>query len=144
MIILAFDPGETTGAVRLVTGGTWIWPPTVSSFDITTLVGLIAWWRSSSDGVDLVIVEEFHLFPHKALAQIGSMFETVRVIGHLEILAYSSGLLVTYQLPSCQHSWKDSTLKRLGFYLTSRHQRSALKHALHWLAKNHTGYIPTS
>lgn len=87
--ILAVDPGETTGivaasvtmdAVRRIQLHFTHHLPYDSRFWLHELIGKYM--------PDVLLVETFRLYKHKRDSQVGSAFETVRVIGILELSHY--------------------------------------------------------
>lgn len=94
MHIYAFDPGNTTGFchTQVKEDGT--------SFDVIECCE-IQWEEALPRIGELfsqlpreitLVVEHFHLFPHKAKAQIGNTFPSVQIIGVIETYAYMMGI----------------------------------------------------
>lgn len=94
--IAAIDPGQTTGVCiigetpksndfRVV--GTWQipWESRISFF-VALFGGTFADDKGKPLLPEVVIIENFHLRPGRALEQIGSEFPSVRVIGIVEVL----------------------------------------------------------
>ena len=92
------------------------------------LLGII----SSFEPEELVI-EDFYLFPSKALAQSWSKMQTPRIIGSLEYWAWKQGLPVIYQPPANKQAFPDERLKELGVYVQNDHARDAIRHGLYRL-----------
>jgi hypothetical protein len=90
MKVFAFDPGKTTGYAvtevnekgddfKLTRCDEIEWEPRLDNLaDVLTDVG----------PDDRVVIETFRLFPHKAMAQIGSQFPSSQVIGNIEMALY--------------------------------------------------------
>ena len=147
MPIIAFDPGETIGVAILANE----WPPQPASL----WTGELAWndtealctcwplWVGFSGEAhpDAIIIETFKLFPHLAKQQIGSEFPAVQVIGQLRLLAHQTGLTpcLIFQQPDVQKMWSDEKLQKLGLtlYGLSPHEKSALRHCVHYLRSQH-------
>lgn len=94
--VYAFDPGTTTGfaSIDVAEDG--------KSF-VLVRCEEIPWTDRLSDLRNLfsdvpahihIVVESFRLFPHKARAQIGSQFPSVRMIGAIEATVHMYGLKV--------------------------------------------------
>jgi hypothetical protein len=94
--IVAIDPGQTTGVCAIREAhksddfqvvGTWQipWEDRVTFF-VALFSGTFALGKSKSLLPEVVVIENFHLRPGRALEQIGSEFPSVRVIGIVEVL----------------------------------------------------------
>ena len=100
---------------------------------------------------DLIIVtEDFMLYGNKAMQQIGSRFETVKLIGIMQQLAYELGTEFYLQRANIVKSrWTDEILEYKGYLwrkpdtkfwyhydratIMNDHQRDALRHAVHYV-----------
>jgi len=143
--ILAIDPGATTGWAKVV----GIVPPSDKDprglFTYAgggTFAGVKAAWeqRGIYQGVDIIVVEDFRIYPHKAQALIGRRLSAPKEIGRIELLALladearSSPLPIHYQMASqAKQLWPDSRIREKfpGFYKTrlrDKHTRDALRH----------------
>lgn len=141
LTLLAVDPGSTTGWIRaLVTSvpepedeephGTYtilehgIWHGTPH---------LYAQREKLFGGVQVVVTEDYRVYPHKAMAHVGSQVPGAKEIGKVELLACMYGARMSYQMASqakqlwpnqrCKHHFADfwATLK-------SEHEKDALRH----------------
>lgn len=93
---------------------------------------------------DVVVIESYRLFGHKAKEQSGSSLETAQLIGYMEIVAWMDNIKVILQDPSTKTRHKDDILVKTGviekrgnkyFYkgeMTNLHQRDALRHNLYY------------
>jgi len=135
MKILGKDPGETTGYVLFNT----------ATYELIEWGTYPRWSRAREliQQADLVICEDFLLFPHKAISQIGSRLVPVGVKFVIEYLCEELGVPIEYSLPSNQQFFTDSKLKRMDLYLPNRHVRSAWKHVLCHLRVNNDEWIDT-
>lgn len=90
--LAAFDPGETTGYCIIDIqddGKDFVvhkcdeipWEARFSNIDYLFV----------EDAPQVIVVERFILYPHKAKAQIGNEFPSVRVIGIIETFCYAHG-----------------------------------------------------
>jgi len=120
MIVLAFDPGETTGyAVLSSDRETFV----MGSFEGWSLVRALM----GSYLPDVVVVEQYKLYPYAARSQVWSSFPTVEVIGVIKYLAER------HSIPVVEQSAADAkfvNVKRTKEKKGDRHAYSALRHAL--------------
>jgi hypothetical protein len=134
--ILAIDPGKTTGYAVAVVVDT----RNYNGYELLQ-AGHIEWTRRVQDFQSLLsgcietghlylVVEEFRLYAHKAEAQIGNEFPSVRFIGMAETLWYLAGLNeedIIYQQAVLRKSAEIP--KRDKTKLTGkRHAQDAYKH----------------
>lgn len=96
---------------------------------------------------DVLVIESYRLFGHKAKQQTGSSLETPQLIGYMEMIAYEFNIPVEFQDPSTKNRHTDEILIKLGviekkgnklYYngeLTNLHQRDALRHNLYYLRR---------
>lgn len=89
---------------------------------------------------NVIVIESYRLFGHKAKEQSGSSLETAQLIGYMEMVAWEYDIPVILQDPSTKTRHKDEILVKMGiiekksnkFYykgeLTNLHQRDALRH----------------
>lgn len=140
--IAAFDPGGTTGyAVLMVETESPESPPILISS------GQFLTWSRLPDiivgnAVALVVVERFHLFPHKAKEQIGSDFIAAQVIGVAHYLCEQHGIPIVIQEPqgNVNSFFSDRRLREIGYVPSGasnmhaiRHELDAIRHGLHYL-----------
>lgn len=93
---------------------------------------------------DVVVIESYRLFGHKAKQQTGSSLETPQLIGYLEMVCYELDIPVYLQDPSTKTRHADAVLEKVGiiqkkgnkyYYFgesTNLHQRDALRHNLYF------------
>lgn len=142
--IFGVDPGQTTGIAICVLEA---WRP-----DARLNLGKIIFhlydidWPAQAQVLDNVferfapktaVVEEFRLYPHKAMSLTGSKFPAVEVIGHLRTLALFTGTLFVEQGAAMKAAFKPVALNALGLNIkgTPHHSQDALKHILYYLVK---------
>lgn len=136
MRILAVDPGKTCGAVyTTIYNGELHIPATrwesVSWNNWARWFYLVDHWEP-----DVVICEDFKLFPHKRQQQTGSKFPTVKVIGALEMLCWSTGVEFVLQEPHLKEVYSTKRLKSFDLYIPgSKHRNDAMRHLLWYLYK---------
>jgi len=123
MIVLSFDPGETTGwaKVNSETGEMesgefpkWSW--------IEKLIYTYP---------DHVVIEEFKLYPARAAEQSWSSFPSVEVIGVIKFISSKANIPVTEQSASMAKALVVAVDKAS----MSRHAYDALRHALIFLKR---------
>jgi hypothetical protein len=96
---------------------------------------------------DVVVIESYRLFGHKAKEQSGSSLETPMLIGYLEMVCHEMMIPVVIQDPSTKTRHNDSVLVKIGviqnkggklYYkgeLTNMHKRDALRHIMYYQRK---------
>lgn len=140
MRILAFDPGKTTGFCEAIVD------PTNSNIQIVNSCTL-AWERRffvhellqgtcEAPLPDVVVVESFHLYAHKAQELIGSIFPSVQIIGTLEAYAFELGIIdrIVYQPASVMS--RVELLEYGKLLAPSPHARDAFKHLRYYVVMN--------
>lgn len=128
---LAVDPGDTVGWATFDAEG---WIVKMGQFDKADFVEKISELLHS--GLMHVIVEDYVLFQHKAMAQTnsrGRKLETAKMVGKIEMLADLRGVPIVKQPASVYKvgaAWG-------GFEIPSNHaishQYSAAGHGIYWL-----------
>lgn len=126
--VLAIDPGETSGYVKLaragaslsLTYGNFKWPAGVLILDRLLT------------GSTTVVVERFTLFPGKAKVQTGSFFPAVEVIGYIrgELEKRERAHHLFFVAPSQSAVWKKEEITKL---VKGRHVKSALGVLMHFI-----------
>lgn len=130
MLILALDPGKTTGYA-------------IASIDRESLIGYGQYefshsglWEFFPALVDYVVCESFEFRQGK---QLGVDLYPCELIGVVKLWVDIRGRCELYMQPAHIQGKKayfsDKLLKELGLYIKGcEHGRSAVKHLLHWLA----------
>lgn len=135
-MILAIDPGEDTGWVLFHTelfgmldyGVCKLWQ------DLNIRIGLC----------DLVVCEDYRLYAFKAEAQSWTRPASVEVIGVVRYLCEILEKPLVFQGASQRtffgsdrkpklHAAGNKRLKDMGFWLSSKHSRDAMRHCLTYL-----------
>ena len=127
-IVLAIDPGETTGYVVAETDEL--------DYDIK-ISGQFPNWRSLEDLItywlpDRIIYEAFYLSPQIAKYKTRSTLSTVEVIGVLKYLAWKYTTSLVVQSPSSKEL---VSLPRHVAGVTGAHARDALRHLIAYLRR---------
>ena len=117
MIVLGIDPGQTTGVVCLVNGEVDFTQEVPWDLRLSSFCDMFKVMRP-----DLIAVESFHLYPHRAQSQIGSIFPSVEVIGIVQAFAWT----FFWDVPIV---WQTASMIKLVAILPE-HQR-LVKHSEH-------------
>ena len=132
MRVLGVDPGTTTG-YWLYDGMT---PTDVNDqVHINDMPAHLYSLSERSNNIDIIVIEDFALLGGKALAQIGSKFETCQVIGMFKLWAYGYGLRIVMQTPGIKpiaKRWSD--IKVPSNHKLS-HRFDAALHAVYYQVK---------
>lgn len=136
-VILALDPGETSGLA--------IWDPEdknirleqldtkdlVHSFK--ALMGLFAMWRPYH-----IRFEDYRVYGHKADDHINSTLHTSQLIAMIKLAAALNNIPCSSVMASAAKGfWTDEKLKMVGAYSKGLpHARDAERHLLYWMAFN--------
>ena len=128
MLILAIDPGETTGYVVAETDGLDYDVKISGQFpNWRGIEALITYWLP-----DTVVYEAFYLSPSIAKYKARSTMPTVEVIGVLKYLAWQHSIPLVAQPPSVKYV-AATDLPRHVAGVTGPHARDALRHLIAYL-----------
>jgi predicted RNase H-like nuclease (RuvC/YqgF family) len=128
--ILSIDPGETSGLALFLRGELH------SSFhlkinDLEEIKQLL----TGGSGFDYIIIESFRIYAHKAKSLTNDPMITPKIIGKLE--EWFKGYKIVYQSASqAKGFFTNDRLKEMGLYVSNRHERDAIRHALYGLYFN--------
>lgn len=139
--LIAFDPGRTTGCV------------VVSSIDYPSctyeITGYkaIEWAKRSAifellkrydamGDLDAIVVEDFRLYPDKALAQSYDEFPSSKVIERILVYAELLGIAhkIVMQMPSLRHNVKLPAAEHSA--IRNKHCIAAMLHARYYIRMN--------
>lgn len=160
MRVLALDPGDRVGWARadVADDGEWsgfrhgITPLKDMALAIHDATGSNDFFRGESS-YDLIVVEDWRLYPQQAKTMIGSSFPSVQFIGMVRMCCWLSGTKLVMQGASLinsndptRESTADRSMKALWpemYEFVSRpirhddgHDLSAIKHLWIWTFKN--------
>jgi hypothetical protein len=96
VIVIGFDPGETTGVCVLKQKDGDAQPQQYANIKFLELMDWLDQWPHP----DLVVIEDFQLLPHKAQKLAGSRFETIQAIGIIKAYAHRAKARVIIQSPT--------------------------------------------
>jgi hypothetical protein len=94
---------------------------------------------------DIIVIESYKLFGHKAKQQSGSNLETPQLIGFIEMVAFRLNIKVVFQDPSQKIRVADDILTRMGVFekkgnkyycqgkQTNLHMRDAIRHGIFYI-----------
>jgi len=137
-LLLAIDPGETTGyaVLRL--------EPLVNSQHMPVLLehGVLSKWRGITELLNVyrpkvIVMEKFLLYPWAAKEQAFSDMAPVQVIGVVEYLAEERALPVIQQAAAVGKAVKVSSDLDLRSAVRSRHAIDAVCHGIAYLRSLH-------
>lgn len=129
-VFLGIDPGEKNGIAAYDKDYGILWTLTVKEPDMGPFI-------QKCENLQLVIIEDFFLYPHKAMAQSYSDMPTSRVIGRVEEIARTKGFRLIKQ---------PAKIKPIGYKWIGRkplpksnplnHELDAHVHFMHWAIKH--------
>jgi hypothetical protein len=145
--ILAIDPGEEHCGIAVFRAGEkveCVWAGEKKPTDLYDWLDVgVALWARDDLRWDVLVVEEFRLYPAHAKAQAWSRFGTVEVIGVLREWARREGVEVVLQ-PASAKKVTNAILRKHKVVLKSRghgsHARDAEVHGWHYLIRQ--GWAP--
>jgi len=125
---LSVDPGETTGwavfdGQRLEAAG---------EFHVDS--PLLFDHLISHKRPQVMVVENYRVYGHRAQQHIGSEVPTIQYVGQLKYLAAAYNLPIVLQMAYQAKSFaKDQRLIDLGMWHASKHARDAIRHGVYFL-----------
>lgn len=129
--ILAVDPGQTTGVLYAERTG----PKEFRILDSRALPWESRFWLHrcfEALTIDLVVVEDFRLYSHKALDMVNNDFKPVRIIGQLELSANLFYVPIVYQMASLISNVQVLN-EHMPSLARSQHVRDAYKHLRYYI-----------
>lgn len=126
--ILGIDPGEShTGLCVIRDGEAVFWSETERWQGIREFLGTAT--------IDVVVAEDFRLYPSKAKMQSGDQMWTARVLGAIQFMCEM--YKIPFELQSASRIRSDPLVKDVKV-AKSKHINDAAKHALAYWYSNHT------
>ena len=145
MIVLALDPGKSTG-VAVLDYPEEEKPNPLSMANPNEMLKLSTekhLWYGINElleeyNPDIVVYESFRLYKHKSKQKINSEMPTSKVIGVIAYLTELCGIPNYRQSANLGKGfYDDKKLKMMDLYdLGSPHKRDSLRHALHYVTFN--------
>lgn len=137
-MLLAIDPGDTTGWVTLKYQGGELLDAGMDRDFLSTLANLDVYLPRLA----AVVVEDYRLFASKAKQQIGSRFEAVQIIGAVRMWMRLSGARFVLQSPDIKAiAEKISGIKPPSNHALS-HSTDAYNHGVYYLRQLHQFETP--
>lgn len=132
MIVLGCDPGLTTGWA-LYNGSTRLNMGQVRIDKMPEFLHTFKERVYDPPTIDTVVVEDFMLIGGKAIAQVGSRFETCQVIGMMKLWAYAYNIPVVLQPPTIKPIAVLWSKIKVPTTHAKSHQYDAALHAFYFL-----------
>ena len=161
MIILAMDPSGAFNEGKGTTGYS-IWAYNEGNYKLLNIGQIVATDFTTSQDYynahisllhatkpDVLVIEDYLLYAHKAKQQIGSKMETPKLIGIIEYECARLNIEVTMQRAlDLKKRWNDNILIykgilekhsnhycALGNKSVSKHIRDSIRHGIHYIMK---------
>lgn len=102
-------------------------------------------WLIKEHKPDIIVIESYKLFGHKAKQQSGSSLETPQLIGFIEMVAFKNKIDLFFQDPSNKIRVADDILTRMGVFekkgnkyycqgkITNLHMRDSIRHGIFYI-----------
>lgn len=135
-IIVAFDPGDTTGyVIQEIARPNNILAVGQAKFE--GVVDFLSELEAAPDReVKAIVYEDYRLFASKATQQINSRFEAVQVIGLIRGFAIRNGIpFIRQSTDNRDRGYAWAQITKAGNHSQS-HSRDAMAHAAFYLIKN--------
>lgn len=125
--LVAIDPGEHIGF----------------AFFIDDFLKTSGMFRNKHDAIEVLfnmitefapdelIVEDYRLYPWKAMEQSWSQLDTPRLIGIIEHWAWKNELPLILQPATAKQAFPDARLEKMDMYVPNNHTRDAIRHGLY-------------
>jgi hypothetical protein len=130
-MLLAFDPGETTGFARFEKGRL-TWYEELKTLTVHDAVPVLS---PLIKGQCNVVVENYQVYKWRAKQHVGDTLHTPRLIGCIETLCALRGIRPTKQTAQNAKGFvTDEKLKAWGMYVKGKpHTRDAIRHGIFYL-----------
>ena len=140
-VLLAIDPGETTGYSIFKDGelfrhGVIIWK--IPSLGYEIFVNHL-----KEDFPDVVVCEDYRLYANKVNAQLGSQIPTIKIIGAIEMLCSTNKIPMIKQMASTAKQFcTREKLEEWGYWKKiNPHARDSIRHATYFLLFCKNNYL---
>jgi L-fucose mutarotase/ribose pyranase (RbsD/FucU family) len=136
--ILSFDPGRTTGCVAVSSINYAECTYTITGYKAiewtsrSSILELLQRFKDMGD-LDAIVIEDFRLFPNKALDQAYDEFPSSKVIERITVYAELLGIdnLIVMQMPSLRHNVKLPVAEHKA--IPNKHCIAAMLHARYYI-----------
>lgn len=129
MIIVAFDPGETTGICVIEQADGDAKPTKYANVPFLELLD----WLTSAPKPDVVVYEDFQILPHKAVKFAGSRMETIQAIGMIKSYVHKHRARQVRQSPTIKTIAERWTQIPPPKNHAHGHWVDAYNHGMYWL-----------
>lgn len=129
MIVIGFDPGETTGVCVFEQEGNDAVPVKYANVPFLQLHE----WLDSAPKPDVVVIEDYKILSHKAMAHIGSKLETVQAIGIISAYRYKHRAKEVKQPADIKPIAEKFTQVTPPKKHSEGHWVDAFNHAMYWM-----------
>lgn len=133
--VLAFDPGETCGWAYFEKGklrakGQITVPIVKETLEAQEVHHLV-----QGTDPDVVVIEDYKVYAHKAQAHTWDSLYTPKLIGYIQCSTQLlDGCSIVNQMASTKQFCSNDKLKQWGYYQTSmRHANDAIRHGCYYL-----------
>ena len=132
-ILLAIDPGETTGYSIFSYGE--LFKHGITNWEIPVLGYNYLLDIVKADFPNVVVCEDYRLYANRVNAQLGSQIPTIKIIGAIEYVCSQQRIRVIKVMASTAKGFvTNDKLKEWGFYQVGKpHANDALRVGLHIL-----------
>lgn len=144
MRVLALDPGERVGWARADVGPDGAW--THMRHGITALRDMALSLTTRLDHYDVVVMEDWRLYPHMAKTMVGSSFPSVQFVGMVRLLCWQRPAVTLVTQGAGIKTTADKVMARLRPELfetvtaprahDDAHDMDAVRHLFFWTWKN--------
>lgn len=128
-ILIAFDPGKTTGVAKFVHGEV----QEMNQIHIDDFPKFMDRVRDECQGEVVFLFENFRLFSWKAKQQSGSTMEASQIIGMIKMVAAGMGADIQEQSPQIKPVAQKWTGVIPPKNHANSHQVDAYNHGVYWL-----------
>jgi len=132
-VLLAIDPGETTGYSIFKDGELFrhgVIPWRIPVYGYNYLLDIMV-----ANQPEVVVCEDYRLYANRINAQLGSQIPTIKIIGAIEMLCGTNKIPLFKMMASQAKGFAtDDKLKEWGYYKkVNRHSRDSIRVGCHWL-----------
>ena len=130
MKILGVDPGGTNGLA-------WFDDAKIEGYDQISLEDLPRWLHKHEPQPELIVMENYRLWKHRAIQQAGSSLPAAQAIGMVKAYASIRDIKIVEQSPQIlQSAEKMSGMSMKGQSHSKTHWIAAYNHVYWYLVKN--------
>lgn len=140
-IVVAFDPGETTGYCVFIEGVLHVagqLNTETVKLGVPVIQKTLQTYKQFNDIPAMVVFEDYRIYSWKTDQHTWAALHTPQMLGVIEALCYVEGLETRRQMAQQPKQFcTDDKLKLWGYYRKGeRHARDAIRHATYYLLFN--------